>query len=335
MGLINPTPIIILDEGVRIGVVQRINYVGAGVVASVGAGLAHVSISGGGGGMATHAFLTEWHGHPASASGAVLTSLGSGAIPTYTSVVAAAATHAWLTAHGHPISASGALMTSLGSGAIPTFTSFLHAAAHGSNSADAVGIFSLVGTLNAAQHPIAQHHRGGAMALNLGTLAGRLIGTQHLIVDHYTGGIAPLTLGSLPGTLVASQHPDTQHLVGGISVLQHKRTPMWYLAATLSVGSQLSAHIMADGPWVFVDVVARCELQPTGGNLHFELMMDKTVAVFASLPVIIAGSQGIASYSFGTTGVASGSWLSFNITEFSSLAGDLTVQLICKEPVIA
>ena len=84
----NPSSIELQDEGVAIKAgVTYLDFVGAGVVASGNV----VAISGGGGGLATHAFLTEYHSHPAGASGNVLTNLGSGAVPTYTTAAAGGA----------------------------------------------------------------------------------------------------------------------------------------------------------------------------------------------------------------------------------------------------
>jgi hypothetical protein len=58
MTVLNPRPPAIQDEGLAQGFAYTLNFVGAGVVATVVAGVATITIAGGGGGAATIAAFT-------------------------------------------------------------------------------------------------------------------------------------------------------------------------------------------------------------------------------------------------------------------------------------
>ena len=376
----NPSPVDIKDEGVKIVTATEIDFVGAGVVASGAGGKASVAISGGGGGMATHSFLDEYHSFPKAApSGNVLTAIGSGNIPTWAPSPGGIGTHNMGGAHHNPdtfanfISKVNDAVPLKAGDSVASLTSWAgHIGSIGAHIPWPIGVASItglsghIGSLGAhIPWPIAigsisglTGHIGSANAHynhtgHAGSLSGHFawplpvasvsgysshVGSKgaHHTYPVSSGGVASgaVPLAECRGTLTATQHPNTDHRAGGMSVLYQIRTPAWFITATQSVGSMLSAHIMADGPWIALAAYAHARIAPSGGKILIDVKHDGT-SQFASLPYITTGTNYSGVYSFATTGIPSGSKLQVDFMEVgSSHAGeDVTIQLVCQGPV--
>lgn len=295
------------------------------------------------GGMSTHALLTAYHSHPAGASGNVLTNLGSGAIPTYTTPAGGVGTHAFAGADHTPdvwanllTKISNAVPIKVGDSAASLALWAGHIGSEGAHFAYPIGsggvasgAVPFLGLRTAV--PVASGYTLQALASGgVPTWAAGIVGPAGTMgPTGPAGGTGPT--GPIGGTGPTGPIGPT----GPYAATYSKRAPMWYVAGTLSVGSQLAAIVYCDGSWTNAAIMANLKIAPSGGKVHINILAAGAT-LCGSLPFITTGTLDSGAYAFATTGIASGAKLTLDLTEVgSSHAGEnLTVQLICRENLV-
>ena len=297
--------------------------------------------------LPTHSLFASFHALGDAPSGNFLVGMGSGAIPTYSSVIfsghvgsggahgalpfANLPTHSFIGSfHAFGAGASGDLLTCGGSGSVPTFSSVLRFGTH-----------ALFGTYHALNDAPSGYFLTGVGSGLIPTYSNTIF-SGHV---GSTGAHGALPFANLPThAFMGSFHAfgagasgDSLICMGSGSVptfntYQVIRSMVWYVYGTLAVGSQYAAQIRADRQLTLVGVTCRTKVAPSGDLIRANIINIVGTSIFASMPYISNGTIGISTYSFGTAGVASGSWLQLDLMQVGSSnpGNDLSVQLTVR-----
>lgn len=318
----------IQDEGIVVSSATRvINFTGAGVVASGG----DVEISGGGGGLATHPILGSYH------------SGSSDAVDIWGAIVFKATAAIMQLVPGP----SGHHLTTVGSGYDPTWSLPQAGPTGPIGPTGPQGIQGEVGPQGATGPQGIQGETGPQGATGSQGIQGETgatgpqgdqgeVGPQGATgpqgeqgIQGDTGATGPQGIQGDTGDTGATGPIGPTGPAGCTYPL---RSFLWYVDGTLSVGSQIVAQMWADSEKTLVDVRGFSETSPSGASVLCNIF-SAGVGIFSSLPEILAGSQNVNAYNFATTGIASGSRLSFDVSQIGSeYAGkDLSIQLVTRE----